>query len=92
MADNEEVFSDEEMFSACSSRVLKLALSRFTRTTQRRKHKRKHKLNERFPFLVFAFMLSSSPAVYTLVSCASACVVRLNQPLGLIIFIDLVVD
>ena len=50
--------------------------------------KRKHKLKERFPFLV----LVSSPAAFTLVSCASACVVRVNQPLGPIIYIDLVVD
>ena len=36
-----------------------LALSRFTRVTQRRKHKRKHKKKERYPFLVLVFMLAS---------------------------------
>ena len=75
--------------------MLKLALSRFTRTTQRRKRKRKHKENERFPFLVLAFVLALmlvSPPVYTLVSCAYACVVCVNQPLGPNLCIDLVVD
>ena len=34
-----------------------LALSRFTRATQRHKHKPKHKKKERFPFLMLEFML-----------------------------------
>ena len=67
--------------------VLKLALPRFTRETQRRKHKRSHKKKERFPFLVLAL-----PLVYTSVFCAYACVVRVNKPLGPIICIDLGVD
>ena len=67
--------------------VLKLALSRFTRETQRRKHKRSYRKKERFPFLVFAL-----PSVYTSVFCAYACFVRVNKPLGPIIYIDLVVD
>ena len=58
MADAEEVVSNEEMLFV-PSLVLVLALSRFTRATQRRKHiKRKHKKKERFTFLVLASMLA----------------------------------
>ena len=39
---------------------------------------------------MLALMPASSP-VYTLVSCAYACVVHVNKPLGPIIYIDLVV-
>ena len=72
-----------------------LALSRFTRATQRRKHK--HKKKERITFLVLASprlcaLVSCAYAcvapVYTLVSCAYACVytfacvLRVNQSQG----------
>ena len=82
MADAEEVVSNEEMLFV-PSLVLVLALSRFTRATQRRKHiKRKHKKKGTIYFscaCVYACAYAFVVPVYTLVSCACACVVRVNQ-------------
>ena len=66
-----------------------LALSRFTRATQRRKHKHKRKKKEQFSFQVLAFMLALmllSPRFTRASDCAYAytCDVSVNQPLSLV--------